>query len=85
MAKKPSSLMASPKTRHINSSALGPCTAKGKISGSLTSTSKPKPTAKPLAHSNTSESATDKRQWRSLILMPTPSLIMLPFSSHMGK
>ena len=59
--KKRMSRTASPKTLAITSSARGPCSDNGDTSGSSTETFSPAPSASPLAHNTTSESAMDNQ------------------------
>ena len=65
-------------------SDLGPCRERGNTFGSLTSTSKPAPTAKPLTQSNTSESEIDSQNRSGARHKMMGSLMMPAFSSISG-
>lgn len=62
---------------------LGPCSASGETSGSVTSTSYPCAQATPLAHSRTSESAMENQYVSSSIFCSTGSLMTYPSWSVM--
>ena len=76
--KKPSSPIRSPNRLRISASDLGPCTASGQTSGSSTLTSSAMPTARPLAHSSMSASATENQKWSSARQRITGSLSIPP-------